>query len=87
MKIKRIDGFRIKKIHLKGEGHMVVELQKYRNESPDIEISLVDMLFDKNKRKCIYKQYDDIYSSTEEEEEIYEEMMGRGIKQFDDEEY
>jgi len=55
---------------------MVMQMSNYKNGNPTIEISLVDMLFDKNKRECIYNQYDKNYLSTHEEDEIFEDMMG-----------
>lgn len=62
---------------------MVVQMSNCRNENPAIEISLVDMLFDRNKRECIYNQYDKNYLSTQEEDEIFQDMMGVGFDDFD----
>ena len=67
----------------KGGVNMVMQMRNYKNENPAIEISLVDMLFDKNKRECIYNQYDKNYFSTQEEDEIFEDMMGVGFNDID----
>jgi len=58
---------------------MVMQMSNYKNVKPAIEISLIDMLFDKNKRECIYNQYDKNYASTQEEDEIFQDMMGVGF--------
>lgn len=60
--------------------NMVVCLENYKHrvdENPAITISLADMLFDKEKRQAIYKQYDKDYVSTKEEDEIYNDMTKR----------
>jgi hypothetical protein len=58
-----------------GEG-MVVNLEQYRSsDNPSIKISLVDMLFDKEKRNAIYKHFDKDYISTKEEDDICNDMM------------
>lgn len=67
----------------KGGRTMVMQMSNYRKESPAIEISLVDMLFDKNKRECIYNKYDKNYFSTREEDEIFQDMMGVGFDDID----
>ena len=57
----------------------VIELDKQRvKENPAIEIPLVDMLFDKEKRQAMYKKYDDKFEENAEEREIYEAMRFRG---------
>lgn len=67
----------------KGGRNMVMQMSDYKNENPSIEISLLDMLFDKNKRECIYNQYDKNYFSTREEDEIFQDMMGVGFDDID----
>lgn len=62
---------------------MVMQMSNYRKESPAIEISLVDMLFDRSKREYIYNKYDKNYFSTQEEDEIFQDMMGVGFDDID----
>lgn len=45
-------------------------------EDVAIKVPLVDMIFDPEKRKVIYRKYDKEYSSSKEEDEIFEEMRG-----------
>lgn len=64
---------------------MVIDIKKYKKNNQDaaIRVPLVDMIFDPEKRKAIYRKYDDKYTSTEEEDEIFEEMRGK-YKSLDD---
>ncbi len=55
----------------------VIKLHKNNKqlvENPAINISLVDMLFDENKRLATYAKYDKNYESTIEEDEIFNDM-------------
>lgn len=92
MVIKRLSNYK-KRIIIKvktqnnntnGGVGMVLCLEKYKNQidnNPTINLSLADMLFDKEKRNTIYKQYDKDYVSTKEEDEIYNEMTNRYYKE------
>ncbi len=56
----------------------IIKLDKYRvKEDPTIEIPLVDMLFDGEKRKAIYENYDRKYEENLEEKEVFESMTYR----------
>lgn len=52
----------------------VIQLLNYKRSNPAIQLSLVDMLFDTEKRNATYANYDSKYQSTKEEDEIFEEM-------------
>ena len=53
------------------------EYKKRKTFSPRVNLSFVDMVFDKNKRNCTYEKYDKNYKSTSEEDEIFKEMTRR----------
>ncbi|WP_252251307.1 hypothetical protein [Clostridium sp. VAP52] len=80
----------VKKVRLQNGGvNMVVCLNEYRNNNnndPSIKISLVDMLFDREKRNTIYKYYDKKHTSTKEEDDICNDMMNYYAREKKDEE-
>ena len=45
--------------------------------NPTIDLPFMDMVLDKNKRKCVYTKYDKKYESNPEEDEIFREMTRR----------
>ena len=50
---------------------------KNKTFTPTINLSFIDMILDKNKRKCVYTKYDKKYESNPEEDEIFREMTRR----------
>lgn len=59
---------------------MVLELKEYKKNktfNPTIDLPFMDMVLDKNKRKCVYAKYDKKYESNLEEDEIFREMTKR----------
>ncbi|MBU3098761.1 MULTISPECIES: hypothetical protein [Clostridium] len=64
------------KLKDKGAIDMVVQLANYNRQDPTINISLIDMIFNKENRKVMYAKYDKNYQSTKEEDDIYNDMRG-----------
>lgn len=50
---------------------------KNKTFTPTIDLPFMDMVLDKNKRKCVYTKYDKKYESNPEEDEIFREMTRR----------
>lgn len=50
---------------------------KNKTFNPTIDLPFMDMVLDKNKRKCVYAKYDKKYESNPEEDEIFREMTRR----------
>ena len=62
----------------------VIMLQNYSNKR-DVKIesySIIDMIFDSEKRKEVYDYYDSMYKDTDEEKEIFKEMQNRRMGRY-----
>lgn len=60
--------------------NLIMDLNEYKKNksfNPTINLSFIDMVFDKNKRNSVYKEYDEKYESTVEEDEIFKRMTKR----------
>lgn len=53
----------------------IVNIDDYK-QNPNIKVDFINMLFNKAYREKTYNKYDEIYHSTLEEDEIFEEMRG-----------
>ncbi|MFR5098997.1 MAG: hypothetical protein ACLTEA_15225 [Clostridium perfringens] len=53
----------------------VINMNDYK-QNPNIKIDFINMMFNKDYREKIYSKYDEKYESTQEEDDIFEEMRG-----------
>ncbi len=55
-------------------------IKKVKEETPNIQIPFLDMIFDKEKRQTTYKKYDKNYEEIKDEEDIFKQMTIRRLK-------
>ncbi|EDT14730.1 hypothetical protein ACSXEJ_16930 (plasmid) [Clostridium perfringens] len=53
----------------------VINMNDYK-QNPNIKIDVINMMFNRDYREKIYSKYDEKYESTQEEDDIFEEMRG-----------
>ncbi|MFY8262951.1 hypothetical protein ACOT7R_08645 [Clostridium perfringens] len=53
----------------------VINMNDYK-QNPNIKIDFINMMFNRDYREKIYSKYDEKYESTQEEDDIFEEMRG-----------